>query len=149
MARGTAGLRPAWGLAGCVLVWWWLWDTAGFLRPCASGAPVPSRGAGQRALGVCWCGLERLEGVLLAGVWPLLSPDVCSCCVAPAPPLQMAQGVLGTGWALNLPLCPLLLPGRTPGGVWQGGHVSGMLLSSRRPALRWAEVPVCPRLGAC
>ena len=115
MARGTAGLRPAWGLAGCVLVWWWLWDTAGFLRPCASGAPVPSGGAGQRALGVCWCGLERLEGVLLAGVWPLLSPDVCSCCVAPDPPLQMAQGVLGTGWALNLPLCPLLLPGRTPG----------------------------------
>lgn len=98
------------------------------------------------SVGVDW---SASRGYLLAGVWPLLSPGVCSCCMTPAPPLQMAQRVLGTGWALNLPSCPLLLPGWMPGGVWQGGHVSGMLLSSHHPALRWAEVPVWPRLGAC
>lgn len=31
---------------------------------------------------------------------------------------------------LTFPYALLLLPGEMPGGVWQGGHVSGTLLSS-------------------
>lgn len=146
MARGAVGLRPAWGLPGHVLVRWRLRDAAGFLPPCAFGAPVPGGGVGaggpSASVGVDW---STSRGSLLAGVWPLLSPAAW----APCPPLRMAQRVLGTGWALSLPSCPLLLPGWTPGGVWQGGRMSGTLLSSCRPALRWAEVPVYPRLGAC